>query len=162
MSTISPVKVTFDHILVPTDFSDASLRALEYAKAVAAQENSEILLVHVNQPMNSITPPEAAWIDESELLKQQRDQLEQSEQALRSEGFRTEAISLTGELQDEILLAVKQHKVDLIVLGTHGDRGLQRFLAGSDAEVVLRHVLCPVLAIGPAVPDPSARGLAPA
>jgi hypothetical protein len=41
----------------------------------------------------------------------------------------------------------------LIVVGTHGDRGLERFLAGSDAEVVLRHALCPVVALGPAVPD---------
>lgn len=154
MTTLSPVKVTFDHILVPTDFSDASLRALEYAKVIAGREKSEILLVHVNQPVNLITPPEAARIDESELLQRQQEQLEQSGETLRSEGFRAEAISLTGELQDQILSVVKSHKVDLIVLGTHGDRGLERFLAGSDAEVVLRHALCPVLALGPAIPHP--------
>jgi nucleotide-binding universal stress UspA family protein len=151
-STISPVKVTFEHILVPTDFSDVSLRALEYAKAIAGQK-SELLLVHVHQPTYPISPPEAAWIDESEIVERQREQLDQSAAALRSEGFRAESISLTGELQDEILSAVKQHKVDLIVVGTHGDRGLERFLAGSDAEVVLRHAFCPVLALGPAVPD---------
>ena len=152
MSTITPVKVTFDHILVPTDFSDVSLRALEYAKALAARENSEILLVHVNQPVNPVIPPEAAWIDESEIFERQQEQLDQSAAVLRSEGFRAESLSLTGDLQDEVFSAAKQHKVDLIVLGTHGDRGLERFLAGSDAEVVLRHALCPVVALGPAVP----------
>ncbi len=153
MSTISPVKVTFDHILVPTDFSDASLRALKYAQAIAGRENSEILLVHVNQPVNPVIPPEAAWIDESEIFERQQEQLDQSAAALRSEGFRAESLSLAGDLQDEVFSAAKQHKVDLIVLGTHGDRGLERFLAGSDAEVVLRHALCPVVALGPAVPD---------
>jgi nucleotide-binding universal stress UspA family protein len=152
MSTISPVKVTFEHILVPTDFSDVSLRALEYAKAMAGQQKSELLLVHVNDVANPVVLPAAAWIDELGLLKQQ-EQLEQSTEALRSEGFRAKAIWLTGELQDEILSVVKRHKVDLIVVGTHADRGLERLLAGSDAEVVLRHALCPVLALGPAVPD---------
>jgi nucleotide-binding universal stress UspA family protein len=153
MSTISPAKVTFEHILIPTDFSDVSLRAVEYAKSIAGQENSELLLVHVHQPANLIIPPEAAWIDESEIVERQQEQLDQSAAALRSEGFRAESLSLTGDLRDEILSAAKQHKVDLIVLGTHSDRGLERFLAGSDAEVVLRHALCPVLALGPAVPD---------
>jgi len=153
MNAISPVSVTFDHILVPTDFSDTSLCALQYAKAIARRENSEILLVHVNQPTNPIPPPEAVWIDASELLKLQEEQLDQSGEALRSEGFRAEAIWLAGEVQDEILSVVKHKKVDLIVQGTHGGRGLERFLAGSDAEAVLRHVLCPVLTLGPAIPD---------
>jgi nucleotide-binding universal stress UspA family protein len=108
MTKISPVKVTFDRILVPTDFSDASLRALEYAKAIAGREKSEILLVHVNQPVNPITPPEAAWIDESEIIE--RQQLDQSAAALRSQGFRAESLSRTGDLQDEIFSAAKRHK----------------------------------------------------
>ena len=87
------------------------------------------------------------------LSGQLREQLDQSAAALRSEGFRAKAISVSGGLQDEILSVVKHNNVDLIVLGTHGDRGLERFLAGSDAEVVLRHALCPVLAVGPAVSD---------
>jgi nucleotide-binding universal stress UspA family protein len=153
MYTISPVKVTFEHILVPTDFSDVSLHALEYAKALAGHQKSELLLVHVNRLPDAVIPPEAAWIDELELLQQEQKQLEQSTEALRSEGFRARAIWLTGELQDEILSVVRRRKVDLIVVGTHGDRGLERFLAGSDAEVVLRHALCPVVTLGPAVRD---------
>lgn len=155
MTTISPVKVTFERILVPTDFSAVSRRAVEYAKSIAKQANSELLLVHVNQPANPVTPPEAAWIDETEILERQQEQLEQSGAALRAEGFRAEAISVTGPLQDRILSEVKNRKVDLIVLGTHGRGGLERLLLGSDAEAVLRHAPCPVLAIGPAVPHPT-------
>jgi nucleotide-binding universal stress UspA family protein len=154
MSTVSPVAVTFEHILIPTDFSEVSERALEYAKSLAKQGNSELLLVHVNPPIDFITPPEAAWIDVSDLESLREGQLEQRCAALRSEGYRVRAISLTGELRDELLRAVHDNKVDLIALGTHGRKGLGRFLAGSDAEAVFRQVRCPVLSVGPAAPAP--------
>ena len=143
MATMNPVAVTFEHILVPTDFSEISQRALDYAKAIAKLGNSELLLVHVNPPVNLITPPEAAWVDLSEVQSLQEEQLEQSGAALRSEGFRAQAISVTGPLYDELLSTVKQYKVDLIVLGTHGKKGLERLLLGSDAEAVLRHARLP-------------------
>jgi nucleotide-binding universal stress UspA family protein len=153
MATMNPVAVKFERILVPTDFSEISQRALDYAKVIAKQGNSELLLVHVNPPIDFITPPEAAWIDASEVQSVQEEQLEQSGAALRSEGFRAQAISVTGPLYDELLSTVKQYKVDLIVLGTHGKKGLERLLLGSDAEEVLRHAGCPVLTVGPAVPN---------
>ena len=152
MATMNPVAVTFERILVPTDFSEISQRALEYAKVIAKLGNSELLLVHVTPPIDLITPPEAAWVDLSEVQSLHEEQLEQSCAAVRSEGFRTQAISVTGPLYEELLSTVKQYKADLIVLGTHGKRGLERLLLGSDAEAVLRQAHCPVLSVGPAVP----------
>ena len=151
MATMNPIAVTFEHILVPTDFSEISQLALEYAKAIAKLGNSELLLVHVSPPMALITPPEAAWVDLSEVQSLHEEQLEQSGAALRSEGFRVQAISATGPLYEELLSTVKQYKADLIVMGTHGKKGLERLLLGSDAEAVLRQVHCPVLSVGPAV-----------
>ena len=152
MVTMNPVAVTFERILVPTDFSETSERALEYAKAIAKKDNSQLLLVHVSPPMNIITPPEAAWVDVAELETAEEERLEQSGAALRSEGYRARTISLTGALYDELLSAVKQNDVDLIVLGTHGRKGYDRLLLGSDAEAILRQVRCPVLLVGPAAP----------
>ncbi len=152
-TTTYSAAVTFEHILVPTDFSDVSQRALEYAKTLAKQGNSELLLAHVNLPMNLITPPEAAWIDTLEIQSREEQEFEERGAALRSEGYRAQALSLTGPLYDELLSAVKQYKVDLIVLGTHGKKGLERFLLGSDAEALLRHAHCPVISVGPEVPD---------
>ncbi len=153
MATLNPAAVTFERILVPTDFSEISHRALEYAKVIAKLGNSELLLVHVNLPNNLITPPEAAWIDQAEIQSREEEQLEQSGAALRSEGFRAQAISVTGPLYEELLSTVKQYKADLIVLGTHGKKGIERLLLGSDAEAVLRQAHCPVLSVGPAVPN---------
>jgi nucleotide-binding universal stress UspA family protein len=152
MATTNPVAVTFERILVPTDFSETSQRALEYAKAIAKQDNSQLLLVHVGPPMTLITPPEAAWVDVDEIRSAEEERLEQSGAELRSEGYRARTISLTGALYDELLSAVKQNEVDLIVLGTHGRKGYERLLLGSDAEAVLRQAYCPVLLVGPAAP----------
>ncbi len=96
MTTMNPVAVTFEHILVPTDFSDVSQRALEYAKTIAKQGNSELLLVHVDPPLNLITPPEAAWIDGSEIQAMHQEQLKQSGDALVSEGYRALPSHLPG------------------------------------------------------------------
>jgi nucleotide-binding universal stress UspA family protein len=150
---MNPIAVTFEHILVPTDFSEMSELALEYAKVIAKLGNSELLLVHVNPPMALITPPEAAWVDLSEVQSLHEEQLEQRGDALRSAGFRAQAISATGPLYEELLSTVNHYKADLIVLGTHGKKGLERLLLGSDAEALLRQARCPVLSVGPAVPN---------
>jgi nucleotide-binding universal stress UspA family protein len=155
MTTLASLKVTFECILIPTDFSDISERALAYAKCVARPSNSQLMLVHVNPILSQFAPPESAWIDPSAVLQQMEKQLEKSHAGLRSEGFRATTLSVTGELQDEVLSLVKRENVDLVVLGTHGKKGLERFLFGSDAEALLRHVSCPVLTIGPAVPRPA-------
>lgn len=153
MATSTLTKVTYERILIPTDFSDISDRAVGYAKLIAKQANSQLLLAHVSPPLNPITPPEAVWIDQEAVLQQIEERLEQSGAALRSEGFRAKALSVTGLLQDEILSTVKQENVDLIVLGTHSHKGFERLMFGSDAEAVLRHVSCPVITIGPTVPE---------
>jgi nucleotide-binding universal stress UspA family protein len=152
MTTMNTAAVIFERILVPTDFSETSERALEYAKVIAGQDNSQLLLIHVSPPVNLITPPEAAWIDASEIRSAEEERLQQSGAALRSEGYRARTISPTGALCDELLSAVKQNEVDLIVLGTHGRKGYDRLLLGSDAEAILRQAHCPVLLVGPAAP----------
>jgi nucleotide-binding universal stress UspA family protein len=157
MATMNPVALTFQCILVPTDFSEISQRALEFAKVIAKEGNSDLLLLHVDPPIDLITSPEAAWIDQSEVRSQREEQMEQNSAALRSEAFRAQAISGTGPLCDEILTTVKQNKVDLIVLGTHGKKGLERLVFGSDAEAILRQAGCPVLSVGPAVPNPQGK-----
>lgn len=151
MTTLTSATITFERILVPTDFSDTSERAIEYAKSIASQFQSQLFLAHINQPLNPITPPEAIWIDTEGIREQLEQQLEQRGAALRSEGFRAKALSVTGAIRNEILSLVSENNIDLIVMGTHGRSGLDRVLFGSDTEAVLRKVSCPVLVVGPEV-----------
>jgi nucleotide-binding universal stress UspA family protein len=140
MTTLAPAKITFERILIPIDFSDVSWKTVEYAKDIAKDHRSRLLLVHVEQPMNLLTPPEAMWIDDEGMRQRWEQQLEQRGAELRSEGFQAEALSVTGSVRN----------IDLIVMATHGRIGLDRLLFGSEAEAVLRHTQCPVLVLGPA------------
>jgi nucleotide-binding universal stress UspA family protein len=149
MITLAPVRVTFERLLVPTDFSDVSERAVEYAKSIAKQYGSQFLLTHVSQPINPIAPPEAMWIDEQAIQQQIEDRLEQRGAELRSEGVQARTISATGLVDAELLSTASKEKVDLIVLGTQALTGLDRLLFGSDAEALLRRANCPVMVIGP-------------
>lgn len=149
MITSAPAKITFERILIPTDFSDVSQRAIEYGKSIAARYNAQILLTHVNQPVHSAAPTSNAVQQATE------QQLEQEGAELRSEGFHLRTISVTGTVREEVLSAVNREKADLIVLGTHGETGLERLLSGSDAEALLRNSPCPVFAIGPVTQAPS-------
>jgi nucleotide-binding universal stress UspA family protein len=151
----APVKTTFERILIPTDFSDVSRRATEYAKTIAKRHSAQILLLHVNQPVNPITPAEGVWFDDETAQQEIEEQLEQEGAELRSEGFQVRTMSATGSVQAELLSAVSREKADLIVLGAHGDTGIERLLLGSDAEALLRSSHCPVLVIGPVVQHPS-------
>lgn len=151
MAALTQVATSFDRIVIPTDFSDVSQRALEYAKSIAKRYDSRLFLLHVTEPINLITPPEAAWVDQEGIQQRLEQRLEQAGAELRSQGFWAEAFAVTGPVRSEILGFIEENKVDIIVLGTHGKAGFERFLLGSDAEAILRKVKCPVLLIGPNV-----------
>jgi nucleotide-binding universal stress UspA family protein len=152
MTTSTRSHITYEHILIPTDFTDISRHAVEYAKSIARQADSQMLLLHVNPPLASMNPPDGAWIDPSAVLKRIEEQLEQTGEEFRCEGFKAATFSVTGELKDEIVYIVQRENIDLIVLGAHNKRGFERLLFGSDTESILRQVSCPVITIGPAVP----------
>ncbi|HUY81141.1 MAG TPA: universal stress protein [Acidobacteriaceae bacterium] len=151
MDTLTRVVTSLDRILVPTDFSDVSQQALEYAKSIAKRYDSRLFLVHVTEPSNLITPPEAVWIDQQGIQERLEQRLEQAGAGLRSEGYWAEAFSITGAIRKELLTFINENKVDIIVLGTHSKAGFERFLLGSDAETILRKVTCPVVLVGPKV-----------
>lgn len=89
----------------------------------------------------------------SELAERQRvreeleGRLAEFANLLREQGLVGRSVMRGGQPADEILNVVREEKADLIVMGTHGRRGLSRLLLGSVAEAVLRRAHCPVLAV---------------
>ena len=144
-----PLKLAL--LLVPVDFSDCSLRALDYAIALAMQFNSKIILLHVVEP--AVYPENylvvSPTLDETNqnLLQSARERL--AELCHRRIGHRIPAESLVrmGRAHSEIPDTAKALGADLIVLGTHGYTGLKHVLLGSTAERVVRHGPCPVLTV---------------
>jgi nucleotide-binding universal stress UspA family protein len=147
------MKPTIQHILVPTDFSDASSHAVSYAAALASSLHARVHLVHVlEEPLLTPGPYEYPLPD----MPARRERLYQQALADLSEVASTFGgdVVVTSEVRggaatDAILNAAVDYGADLIVMGTHGRTGLLHLLAGSVAERVTRLARCPVLAVRP-------------
>jgi nucleotide-binding universal stress UspA family protein len=129
---------------------DDSKYAAEIARAFVAQfraENTEVLVLHVLQPLGLMAPPEMAmgYAPELEEMKKPTQELvECIAKQLRAAGFKAETAVEVGDVRERILDSASEWRADLIVLGSHGTRGIQRFLLGSVAEFVARHAKCSV------------------
>ena len=142
-------EVKLDRLFVPTDFSQLSERALDYARRIAARHSAEIVLAYVTTPVSPMAVPEAAWYHLQAAENKEIQQLERLGARLRAEGFQARTVTRHGLLSDEVPCCCKEAKSDLIVLGADIKSGIDRLFFGSDSEVLFRNSECPVLVIGP-------------
>jgi nucleotide-binding universal stress UspA family protein len=158
MNQIPPNDRPVQNILVPTDFSACSEKALQFAATIARTHRSRLTILHIVPPLLppllGVLPPVPR---RSEALHAARDQMRQFEAGLRSKGVLREIESDTlikrGEPWKVISKILRSQGSDLIVMGTHGPTGLKKLILGSFAEVVFRKAPCPVLTVGPRIPD---------
>ena len=139
----------FKHVLVATDFGPSSQRAKELAVEIAKRFDATLTLVHVYEipsyvyagvpytPADLITP----------IREGSREALGQELAEVQKTLPKAAAILRTGHAADEVLAVAKETKADLIVLGTHGRRGIPRALLGSVAEKIVRTAQAPVLTV---------------
>jgi nucleotide-binding universal stress UspA family protein len=146
-----------NRILVPTDFSRDSLKALNYAIDFAQPEDTELLLVNVVEPIrNTRLVP-----DVSELLESRREDAAEKLAALekrtkeRYPNCRAEVHF--GIPYQAIVEVAKKWNADLIIISTHGHTGLYHLFLGSVAERVVRIAECPVLTVRTALAPVRAR-----
>jgi universal stress protein A len=141
------------NILVPTDFSEYSDKALQQAMDIAKQYSSKIYLLHVvglviQCTMDYCLDPKTSTLVERETItaakKMIQDQLGKFPD---SKSVDIVADIRTGTPYEEILKAQQEKKADLIVIASHGQTGLMRHLIGSVAEKVMRQSKCPVLLV---------------
>ena len=139
------------NILWTTDFSAASKASLPYTVAIARQYESRIYLAHVvvPYPYPMVSPEAMPYIQE--LRQGTAKRLSELAESDQLKGIPHEALLGHGEVAEQLNTMVKDHHIDLLILTTHGRRGLRRFLLGSVAEEVWRTAACPVLTVGPHV-----------
>ncbi|HKV56153.1 MAG TPA: universal stress protein [Candidatus Binataceae bacterium] len=145
----------FNKILAPTDFSEDSKLALSYAVELAQKFASEILVVHVDQPLAPVMVSELnpgldvgtmnRIAEEHRLLALK--ELDQTTARLRESGVKARGLMRVGAPFLEIITSAQSEAVDLIVMGTHGRTGLAHVLMGSVAERVVNKAPCPVLTV---------------
>ncbi len=142
---------TVASLLVPTDFSENSLRAIALAKEVARGTGAELHLLHVVEPV--VYPADWSYAQvgfadiEAELQQNSEQEIQKLADALRAEGFKVVASVRRGRASDEICSYAIEHGISIITIGTHGRSGFEHFLFGSTTERVLRKSPCPVLSV---------------
>jgi nucleotide-binding universal stress UspA family protein len=155
-AAVEAVMVEIRRILCPIDFSEASRHALAHAVAIAKWYGSQITALHVihlplvpQPPILSAAVADPVWPTSSGRAAPEEELHAWLEPARRA-GVTTEALVDEGSAVGRILDRAKSQQADLIVMGTHGLSGFERFMLGSVAEKVLRKATCPVMTVPPA------------
>lgn len=140
-------------ILCPTDFSDTSKKALEYAIKFAKVFNAELEVLHVQLDEAQVV---AFYLPEATLKNVEKELAESTKQQLEDfcNNFRHDLEKINynkkiikGVPHIEIIEEAKAINADMIVIGTHGRSGFEHVLFGSTTEKVIRKAPCPVLTV---------------
>lgn len=146
-------QVTLKNILVATDFSKTSQKALDYATALARYHAAHLDIAHIVNPETYVSVPmengTALSLEQVKTVLGTR--LSDIAAGIVCSGVEAHPLLVNGPIGKTIHSLVSQREVDLVVVGTHGGGTLERLMLGSTAEEIFREVPCPVLTVGPGV-----------
>ncbi|MCX6295989.1 MAG: universal stress protein [Bacteroidetes bacterium] len=138
-------------ILIPIDFSETSMLAIEHAGFTAQLFKAELILLHVVEKhweQFSIIAPELRISEPSDLINAIEKKLAEVAADIRAKyGVRSTAITSSGNIFNEILSISKENNVDLVVMGTHGTSGVVEFFIGSNTFKMVTESECPVISV---------------
>lgn len=137
-------------ILVATDFSELAEKATGWALELARRYEARVDLVHAWSPPlvgspEGVSPVSAVLINDLE--REAKQAMTRALERYRTAGVALEGTVVCSDPRDAVVETAEKLKADLVVIGTHGRRGLKRALMGSVAEAVVRTAPCPVLVV---------------
>jgi nucleotide-binding universal stress UspA family protein len=143
--------LTLQRILVAVDFTETSDKAFDFALELAAKFDAKVIAMHAFE-IPVIGFPDGALVATADIAARIQEASRQGLDAAVSSrqgrgGVKIEAILREGSAHEEIRAVAEEAHVDLIVIGTHGRKGIARAILGSVAENVIRTVKTPVLTI---------------
>lgn len=139
----------FNKILVPVDFSENSQKILASACDIAGKFDAALSVVFVVQSFDDYS---GFFVPHMPVAKFEEEMVQGAEKKMESfmtgyEGI--EAKVLVGDVAEEVVRHAEETGVDMIIMGTHGYKGLEKVMFGSVAEKVVKTAPCPVLTINP-------------
>ncbi len=147
----------FKHVICPFDNSDFAKKALDYAAQLAKNDGDKLTILYVminpfifegGNPILSNNVLAVDLLDKMRAEEKQHLDAVMSQLKLNYPGLDVEIVLReNNDIGDAINELQQETKADLIVMGSHGRKGIKRFLLGSVAEAVLRNVDCPVLIV---------------
>lgn len=153
MSTLELEKsVTFQNILIATDFSKASQAALKYAAGLARQYHAKLHILNVVPPIaRTAIPVDSLPRDLDRTIAESGLHLKQFVASNLMEDLQHEEIVGRGFIHEVVDEMITDRRIDLLVVGTRGHSAPAQLLMGSVAEELFRCAACPVLTIGPSI-----------
>jgi len=141
----------FERILYPTDFSDVSMKAVNYVKQLKDAGAKEVTVLHVIDERTLVVPDVFSGIDfmaiENELMRIAEEECNRIVAEFLDKGLNAKFRVEKGIPFLEILKAAQKEDVSLIVIGSHGKSNIEEMLLGSVSEKVIRKAVRPVLVI---------------
>jgi universal stress protein A len=142
----------FRRILLPVSFDEASSAAVEVAGALARRDGGEVFLLHVILPAEISFPQQPFHLrdapgEEKLAVEVVATQRLESVAAALGKGVRSHSLTRVGDPAARIIEAERELAIDLVVMPTHGRKGVAHLLLGSVAEAVVRRSACPVLTV---------------
>lgn len=142
---------SYKKILVPTDFSECASEATRHAIDLAHKYRASLELIYVFEPIQYAVPEGYLMYSAAQMASaydELRRYLEREQRAAHDAGVQTVTTALLeGYASDTIVERAATTHADLIVMGTHGRRGIAHAFLGSVAEKVVRKAACPVLTV---------------
>ncbi len=142
-----------ERILFPTDFSEGAANALRYAVDLAKRYNANLHILHVLYDFTKATGSHIPHISADEMYKEMnkwaQDEIDRCCLEETGELGSVKKSVIEGVPYEEIIKFAEKDKSDMIVIGTYGRSGLERFIFGSTAERVVRRAPCAVLTVRP-------------
>ncbi len=145
-----------DKILVPVDFSESSDAALNLATVLARDTGATLLIVHVETVPLTTGGGEYIYAIPEPPTQELLERL--NKVVPKDPDIPVVHRLLAGDPADAIIRTAEADNVDMIVMGTHGRRGITRLLMGSVAEAVVRRAECPVMILKHSAKVPAASG----
>ena len=145
----------FQHILVPTDGSDFSNKAVAAAARLAHALQAKLLVLHIRSPIEVPHHVEGGALSQlggevvmQEIEGEERRLLDAALAIATAEGATAETAFVAGySIFDAIIRIAQEQRCDLIVMASHGLRGLSGLLLSSETQQVLSHAAVPVLIV---------------
>jgi nucleotide-binding universal stress UspA family protein len=153
-------EIAISNVLLATDFSAESAHAVDYARRFCGRQNAKLFVVHVMDVFPfALSADHAAKARIGEIRDNAEAQMKHFVRANGLEQTRIEPHLIEGETSEALEKFIREHEVDLVVLGSRGDTGLNRLFEGSMAEEIFRTAQCPVMVAGPNAKVPPATAM---
>jgi nucleotide-binding universal stress UspA family protein len=143
----------FNNILFPIDFSEVSSEIVPYVISLADKVNAEVHIIFVVRRLEncrSIFVSHAAVENfEMEIVLGAETKMDEFVEAFFKSIIRPKTKILIGDIVEEIIKYIKAKEINLVIIGTHGRKGMDRIILGSIADRVIKSAPVPVLSVNP-------------